>query len=64
MLDNPGRLSPFGALLDETTNANGLLCRNAVSFGGVGTALPTSWFAVGSGATYAVEAATDGSFGN
>ncbi len=64
VLDNPGRLSPFGALLDETTDANGLLCRNAVSFGGVGTAVPTSWFAVGSGATYAVEAATDGSFGN
>lgn len=37
---------------------------NAVSFGGVGAALPTGYSASGSGATYSVEAPVDGSFGN
>lgn len=66
-LDNLSYAPGFLALLDENvSNAiGGVALRNAVSFGGVGSALPSAWFALGSGvASYAVEAPTDGSFGN
>jgi len=62
-LDFPSRLNPFGELVDLPSGAT-VICPNAVSFGGVGSALPSGYSAVGTGVTYAVEAPTDGSFGN
>jgi lysophospholipase L1-like esterase len=62
VMDNPFKLSQFGALMDFNTTAETF--PNAVSFGGVGAALPTGYNPVGTGATYSVEAPNDGSFGN
>lgn len=59
-LDRPWALVPFGELIDRS----GGILPNAVSFGGVGASLPSGYFSQGSGATYSVEAPTDGSFGN
>lgn len=59
-IDRLWSCNPFGELIDRS----GGILPNAVSFGGVGAALPSGYFSSGSGATYAVEAPVDGSFGN
>ena len=59
----PGKLTAFGELIDYAAGT-AIILPNAVSFGGVAAAVPTGYFSVGSGGTYAVVAPSDGSLGN
>jgi lysophospholipase L1-like esterase len=59
----PGKLAPFGELMDFAAGITVLL-PNAVSFGGVAAAVPTGYSSVGSGGSYAIVAPSDGSLGN
>lgn len=63
VLDNPGRVAPFLELIDRAA-ASDVVTPNAVSFGGAGAALPSGYFAAGSGGAYSVVAADTGDFGN
>lgn len=62
-LDAPWKCQPFLELIDRAAGA-AVVMANAVGFGGVGSALPAGYFAVGTGATFSVEAADAEGFGN
>lgn len=64
VLDDPARLAPFRELLDRAAGS-GNVFPNAVSFGGVGSALPSGYATTGAaGPTFSVVAGDAGTFGN
>lgn len=53
MMDNPNQLAPLLELIDRAAGAT-VIFPNAVSFGGVASALPSGYVTIGSGGTYSV----------